>query len=164
MSDLDDIIDGVIEREGGSRVINDPLDPGGRTAYGISERANPEAWADGKVTAQEAKEIFLNKYVIWPGFHRIPPSHKYVQEQLIDWGVNSGPSIAIKSLQEILKVKPDGVFGPKTLQALLGMDDRSLNNLLVAARVRMLGRVVQRSPNQLKWLSGWLNRALGFLR
>lgn len=162
-SDIDTIISGVMEREGGSKVTNDPIDGGGKTRYGISEKANPEAWKDGQVTEAEAREIYLKKYVVGPGFHRIPPSHKHTQAQLIDWGVNSGPMIAVQNLQEALKVNKDGVFGSNTLEALLGIDDRILNNLLVAARVRMVGRIVKRNPSQLRFLLGWLERALGFL-
>jgi lysozyme family protein len=171
MSNLDKVITEIIEREGGSKATNDPKDPGGRTQYGISERANPQAWADGKVTESEAREIFLQKYVVWPKFHTIPPSHKNTQEQLIDFGVHSGPGVAVMKLQETLneagadpKLKVDGDFGQKTLNALLGTDDRSINNLFMAARIKMLGRVVQKNPNQLNKLSGFLNRALGFLR
>ena len=168
---LDAVIDAVIQREGGAKATNDPLDPGGRTQYGISERANPEAWRDGQVTAQEAREIFLSKYVVWPKFHTIPASHKWTQEQLIDFGVHSGPSQATMKLQECLneagadpKLKIDGDFGSKTLQVLTGLDDRSINNLLMAARIRLLGRVVQKNFNQLNKLSGFLGRALGFMK
>lgn len=171
MTELNKIITNIIDREGGDKATNDPKDPGGRTQYGISERSNPEAWADGKVTESEAREIFLRKYVIWPKFHTIPPSHKATKEQLIDYGVHSGPAVAIKKLQECLnetgtipKLKADGLFGPKTLLALLGIDDHSINNLLMAARIRMIGRVVQRNANQLNKLSGFLNRALGFMK
>mgnify|MGYP001583103077 CR=1 FL=1 len=168
---LDQVIDDVIAREGGEKATNDPLDPGGRTQFGISERANPEAWKDGHVTAQEAREIFLSKYVVWPKFHTIPTSHKFTQEQLIDFGVHSGPAQAVMKLQDCLneaganpKLKVDGDFGTKTLDVLLGLDDRTVNNLLLAARIRLLGRVVQRNSNQLNKLGGFLNRALGFLK
>lgn len=39
-----------------------PNDPGGRTDRGISERAHPELWADGKVTEEEATEAFRKTY------------------------------------------------------------------------------------------------------
>ena len=164
VSKLDDIISGVIEREGGAKATNDPNDPGGRTQYGISERANPDLWADGKVTEDEARERYLAKYVVYPKYHTIPPSHPATQEQLIDWGVNSGPNIATQELQKILGTDQDGDLGPVTLKLLLGVDDRTLNNLLVAARVKMIARVVQRNPSQVKWLGGLLNRALSFLK
>lgn len=163
-NEFDSVIDAILIREGGSKVTNTTSDKGGRTQWGISEKANPEAWADGKVSEAEAREIYLQKYVIGPGFHTIPPSHKTTQAHLIDFGVNSGPAISIQKLQEILKVKPDGVVGPKTLAAMVGVDDRTLNNQLVVSRVKMIARLVQRHPGQVKFLSGWLNRATCFIR
>jgi len=163
MDDINSIIDGVIEREGGSKATNDPKDGGGRTQFGISEKANPQAWSDGKVTEEEARQIYLQKYVIGPGFHLIPPSHSKVQAQLIDFGVNSGPILAIQKLQAILNVKVDGVLGKGTLEALSKSDPRDLNNRLVSERLKMIGRVVSKNPSQLKFLSGWISRACEFL-
>lgn len=163
MPSIEQIITDVIQAEGGATATNDPADAGGRTQYGISEKANPAAWADGVVAEKEAREIYLQKYVIGTGFFRIPSSHPKTQIQLIDWGVNSGPAIATKNLQEILKIKADGVFGAKTLEALINTADQAINNRLVAARVEMIGRVVQKNPTQLKWLTGWLKRAVSFI-
>src|SRR3990167_4193750 len=163
MANLYDVISDVIEAEGGAKVSNDPSDAGGRTQYGISEKANPKAWADGKVTEQEAREIYTAKYVVWPKFHTIPPSHAKIQAQLIDMGVLSGPQHTIQKLQEILGVKTDGDFGPKTLAALIERDSREINNLLIASRIRMIGRIVAKSPSQAKFVSGRLNRCLDFL-
>ena len=39
---FDDIINEVLESEGGSRITKDPLDAGGTTKYGISQRAYPK--------------------------------------------------------------------------------------------------------------------------
>lgn len=157
------IISEVIHREGGSKATNDPADKGGRTQFGISERSHPKAWEDGKVTEDEAREIYVQKYVIGPGFHKIPPTHKKVQEQLIDFGVNSGPGMAIMKLQLALGVEQDGVFGPKTHAALIGSDPVQINVALIAERIKMIGRIVSKNPSQLKFLNGWLNRALEFL-
>ena len=161
--DINPVIDRVIANEGGSKVTNDPDDGGGRTQYGISERANPEAWADEQVTEKEAKEIYLRKYVIWPGFNKLPVSHQRLQAQLIDYGVHSGPQLAIQKLQAILGVKIDGVLGPVTLRAIERTDPILLNNRLVHTRVKMIGQVVSRNPSQLKYLNGFLSRALDFL-
>mgnify|MGYP001593738868 FL=1 len=160
MSKIDTIIDGVLKREGAA--TNDPQDGGGRTAFGISEAANPKAWADGKVTAEEARAIYTQKYVNHPGFNKIEDAH--LQAQLIDFGVNSGPAIAIMKLQDILKVTVDGVLGPETLEALEKAQAwTDVNNLLVAARVRLIGRIVSKNPSQIKFLNGWLDRSLQFL-
>jgi len=160
MSTIEDIITEVIKREGSA--TNDPTDAGGRTEYGISEAANPEAWADGKVTEAEAREIYERKYVIGPGFDKITDPH--LQAHLIDYGVNSGPMIAIMKLQEILHVDVDGVLGPQTLGTLAQTSLDVVNNALVASRVKMICKIVQRNPSQLKYLSGWCNRSLEWLK
>lgn len=161
MPTIDDIITDILVKEGGPKVTNDPLDAGGRTQYGISEASNPLAWLDGKVTEEEARAIYLQKYVIWPRFNLVPPS---LQTQLIDYGVNSGPLIATMKLQTILGMDADGVIGPKTLAALSLADPKWVNNELVKARVEMICRICQKNPSQLKYLLGWARRALSFLK
>ena len=161
-----EIIDDILRREGGSKKTNDPKDGGGRTQYGIAERSNPKAWADGKVTEEEARAIYEQKYIIAPGFNKIP--HPKLQAQLVDFGVNSGPRVAIEKLQAIVGADVDGEIGPQTLAAVetfyKDVDDPArLNNLLVVERVKMIGRIVVRNPSQVKFLSGWLNRAFEFL-
>lgn len=162
-ADIMDAVTDVLQREGADAFINDPADKGGRTQYGISEKANPQAWLDGKVTEQEAREIYVQKYVIFPKWHLIPTSHAPVQKLLIDWSVISGPQLVTEKLQGILGVKVDGTFGPKSLMALKASDVQILNNRLVAERIRMIGRIVGKNPSQAKWCLGWLNRALDFL-
>ena len=162
--EFDDIISDVIKAEGGAIATNDPNDRGGRTQYGISERSNPQAWLDGKVTEAEAREIYLQKYVVGPGFQLISCTPSPLQKQLIDYGVNSGPMLAIQKVQTILGgLDVDGVLGPLTLQAISAADQRELNNKLVVERVRMIIRVVKRDASQMKFLEGLVNRALSFL-
>jgi lysozyme family protein len=155
-----DVIDEIIEREGPE--TNDPVDKGGRTAFGISEATNPEAWADDTVSREEARAIYEEKYIRKPGFHHIHDLK--LRAQLIDFGVNSGPKLAIIKLQEILKGDPDGIIGPDTLTRLSVAETVvDINVLLVISRVKMIGRIVTKDPTQLKFLNGWLNRALSFL-
>ena len=160
MSNIDAIISDILKREGG--YSNDPHDTGGRTNFGIAEASNPEAWADGIVTEAEARAIYRKKYVEEPGFHHIHDAH--LMAQCVDFGVNSGPAVAIKKLQDILGVEPDGVIGNATLTALSNADARHVNNQLVVARVKMIGKIVVKTPSQLRFLNGWLNRALDWLK
>lgn len=156
---IDTILDDLLRREGAP--TNDRSDLGGRTAYGISERSNPAAWADGQVTEAEARAIYRSKYVAWPHFDLIlDPS---LQAQLVDFGVTSGPQLAIMKLQSILKVAIDGNLGPATFAAIAQVNPKELNNRLMGARLQMIGRLVQKNPSQLKFLSGWITRALEFL-
>lgn len=164
MTDLrtvQDIITDIEKREGGGTVTNDPSDPGGRTQWGISERANPEAWKDGVVTEAEARAIYERKYVKGPGFDKIHDVG--LMAQMVDYGVNSGPMVAIQKVQAILGLGVDGILGPATLQAVNAADPTVLARRLVAARVRMICRVVQKRPEQLKDLYGLVDRALQFL-
>ena len=157
---IEEILTEVIKREG--EATNDSQDGGGRTEFGISERANPEAWADGKVTEAEARAIYETKYVKTPHFDLVQDAK--LREQLIDYGVNSGPQLAVMELQKALgNVDVDGVLGPQTLATLDGIYVPSINNRLVIQRVKMFGRIVKKDPSQLKYLNGWLNRALEFI-
>ena len=161
------IIAEVIRREAGDDpnggYTNDPTDTGGRTQFGIAEKSNPAAWADNKVTLEEAKEIYFNKYVKGPGYDKIPESHSFVASQLVDFGVNSGPYIATQKLQVVLGQEVDGVFGPATRQALIAAEPRTVGNKLAVERLKMLGRIVAKNPSQAKFISGWINRAVEFI-
>jgi lysozyme family protein len=157
---LGDLIGDILVREGGSVVTNDPNDSGGRTEYGISEKANPEAWKTGSVSEATARAIYLKKYVQAPGFDQIPPGS--LQAQLVDFGVVSGPAVAITKLQHILGVAEDGVLGPATLAAL-SASTLDVNKALVMARVLTIAKLVVAAPKDLKFLVGWTSRALEFL-
>jgi type VI secretion system secreted protein VgrG len=104
---------------------------------------------------------YAQKYIQAPGFDQLAPSP--LQTQLIDFGVNSGPAIAIQKLQEILGVATDGQLGPETLAALRTQELRVVNNKLVASRLRMIASLAAKRPNQVQSLQGWVNRALEFL-
>jgi lysozyme family protein len=156
---MSDTIDGVIKREGG--LANDPLDKGGATFEGISQKANPEAWKNGPPTDAQVRAIYEAKYIKWPGFDKI--TDPQLQVQLIDFGINSGVQIAIQKLQEILGVKVDGQLGPMTLAALTTKDPKSINNQLVIARIKLIGRIVSKNPTQVRFVNSWLDRALQFL-
>lgn len=159
-----DLIDRIIARETNpadpTSIVHDPHDQGGRTQYGISEQAHPEAWADGQVTQDEARQIYQAIYV--RPFELLKDHLAY--EQLVDWGVTSGPTLVIMRLQALVGTEPDGRLGPKTLAAIRAKDPLKLNNQIVASRIKMISRLVQKRPSQLRFLGGWLDRALGFLR
>ena len=153
-------IDDILSREGG--LVNLTSDHGGRTIYGISEKANPEAWKNGPPSLDTAKQILAAKYIRAPGFDSI--DNPYLRDQLIDFGVNSGPQLAIMKLQGLLGLDQDGVIGAVTRNAIQQHpDQRHLHNLLVGERVKMLGRIVLKNSTQLAFLSGWLERATSFI-
>jgi lysozyme family protein len=162
---IDDIIDAETPNDNPLTAVDEravvthrPNDRGGRTQYGISEAANPQAWLDGKVTEAEARAIYEQKYL--KPFRGLE-SH-VVYPQLVDWGVTSGPGLAIKKLQEVVGVESDGILGPRTLAEVSALDPITLNNRLVISHVLMIGRLVQKDRRQAENLNGWLARATKF--
>lgn len=152
-------IDNEIKLEGG--LSNDPQDPGGLTYEGISKKSNPELFKNGLPTDAQVRAVYLAKYVQGPGFDKI--TDKQLQAQLIDFGVNSGTYIAITYLQKVLGVAQDGILGPTTLAALSKAHSDDINTALAIERIKMIGRLVEKNPSQLKFLNGWLSRCCEFL-
>lgn len=157
---IDPVIDEILTAEGG--FSDDPTDPGGRTDKGISEAAHPKAWEDGKVTTEEARAIYEDQYVKRPGFDQIPDTR--LLHHLVDFGVTSGPTTAIRHLQTLLGVEVDGILGPETLQALSTVSLRDLSNHLMCSRLEMIGRILNRDKSQVRFALGWIRRAISFLR
>lgn len=131
-------------------------DLGGRTQWGISEHANPEAWADGKVSEAEARSIYYRKYI--KPFEGV--ADEKLLAQMVDFGVTSGPGLVAQKVQEILKLEVDGIIGPRSLEAINSADPIRLNNQLALARIKMIGRLVHNRPAQAENINGWINRAL----
>lgn len=157
---VSDIIGDIIRREGGATVTNDPSDKGGRTQYGIAERSNPQAWLDGKVTEAEARAIYERKYI--RPFRGLEQHDAF--PQMVDWAVTSGPVLVIQKIQSLVGAEVDGVVGPQTLAAIQSVDGRLLNNELVKERVLMIGRIIKRDVSQVKYINGWLSRAVSYIQ
>jgi lysozyme family protein len=171
ISNMTDFIDTIIKREGGDTETNDPDDSGGRTKFGISENAHPEAWADGDVSYWEARTIYERVYILAEKFHLIRDEH--LKHQVVDFGVPSGPDTAARLLQQLVGVKVDGVIGPKTLAAIDNYPDGKLFGVEVPGRVLLnlafrdareifYATLAKRRPKDLKFLLGWLKRAQEF--
>jgi lysozyme family protein len=108
--------------------VNHPRDPGGPTNHGITI-ATLGAYLGRRATIEEVKTlspavasaIYIKNYwapirgdELWPG----------LDYAVFDFGINSGPSRAVKELQKLLRVGVDGNVGSKTLMALNGVNDR----------------------------------------
>lgn len=150
-------IEDVLLNEGG--FVNDPDDPGGRTNFGISERAHPEAWVDDLVTKDEAIAIYRHDYLVQPGIDKLPSP---LQDQVLDFAVNAGPARAVKLLQFILRCPQDGHIGPQTCAALAERDLKEVNNFYVGLRETYYRDLVRADARKGKFLKGWLTRARKF--
>lgn len=162
---MGDFIDDIIIREGGDRETNDPLDPGGRTKYGISEKANPDLWKDGPPTYAQARQRYIERYVL--PFNGIKDHALLVQ--LVDWAVTSGPNTVVKILQQVVGAKVDGAIGPKTVEKVENFPGGMLwgftvpgplllNLAISEARAIHYASITKARPTSLKFILGWLKR------
>lgn len=166
-----DIIDGVIAREG-DVFTNNAVDRGGPTRYGITAKTLGTWRVLGRAATSdevaglrraEAVEIYRHLYVQKPGFTADRFAFEPLRLQAIDDGVLSGPREAVLTLQRLLGVTADGIFGHDTVAALAKADQTSLHFQYIKARMMRFVRICQKDASQLHWLGGWTNRALGFL-
>jgi lysozyme family protein len=138
MTDAEIIAD-VLRREG--VYDNDPLDPGGETAYGISKRYHPDAWTDGPPTREEAIAIYQRDYAA--PFKDRPDA---LRAQVIDIAVNCGVSAA-----------------RLMLASARAQSQRPVTTQLVIERLRYYARKVKETPTKVRFLGGWIARATEFL-
>ena len=104
--------------EGG--LVDNPSDPGGLTNYGIALNEHPELTADDirSMTRTRAIGIYRQKY--WNDLYD-QISDQRLANALADFGVTSGPALAVETLQGLIFLHQgpalDGAFGPATLEA-----------------------------------------------
>lgn len=156
-----DIIDGILDREKeGTPPYLAPNDAGGRTTWGISEKAHPELWKNGHIPSKdEARLVYYRQYVAPMNWIDDMP----LRVALVDDGVLSGVDAAIKRFQWVLGVPLDGVIGPVTLAAVKKFESRDLLKKYVVERAVRITRLVERRPSDLTNLTGWIVRILSFL-
>jgi len=126
----DDIFSGIIGKEGD--YVNHPDDAGGPTRWGITQRvarAHGYTGDMGSLTRLRAIAILDVDYWTGPRFDQISQVSMPIAVELVDTGVNMGPSVPAKWLQCWLnafnqkgKLYPDlnadGNIGRRTIVAL----------------------------------------------
>ena len=147
---FDEAFQRVVKHEGG--YVNDPLDPGGETRYGISKRAYPgEDIAN--MTLERAKYLYHRDYWGPAGCDAVPDFLKF---DLFDMAVNQGVRAAVKALQHAVHETEDGILGPKTLRAIQTTYAHHLLYRFTAARLVLYTRA-----DDERWLRfgrGWVRR------
>ena len=149
----------VIEREGGSKYTNDPIDPGGETKYGVSKKAYPDLDIKN-LTIGGAIAIYKDDYWIPSKVEHLPDK---LQSIYFDMVVNQGQSRAVKILQQAAngkrkkdKIAVDGKIGPNTIKAC----DRLGPERLKAYRIMHYAKLVTNKPSLEKYYYGWFRRAM----
>lgn len=167
MSDpIDSILDGIIEREGG--FVDHAADKGGPTKFGITQ-ATLGAWRKSAATVTdveqlsvtEARAIYRRQYVEAPGLDKI--ANDKLRHLLVDCAVHSSPAKAVRWLQQAMSIAVDGVLGPATLAEANAADGARIYALVLATRIRFLGRLITDKPSQAVFAAGWMARCASFV-
>ena len=177
---IDELIDAVIDREGG--FVRHPADRGGATRFGITEavaRANGYAGDMRHFTRPAAQSIYRRAYWLNPGFDRVAERSPRVAAELFDTGVNMGPAVATAFLQRALNalnrggsdypdVVLDGRIGAQTLAAFdrfLATRGVRAPTVLVKAIEALQGEryltLAEQRPANEAFLYGWLANRIG---
>ena len=157
MSKFDEIIEVVLEHEGG--YVNDPKDPGGETNYGIAKRSHPDVDIKN-LTKEGAKEIY--KEVYWDK-NKVESLPEELWHIYFDMCVNQGKSRAVRIIQRAVNGKGgsldvDGGLGPMTIAAI-GKSRVELDRVR-AYRVKYYADLVTKKPDLERFYFGWFKRAL----
>jgi lysozyme family protein len=144
----------VIGHEGG--YVDHPNDPGGRTKFGISQRAYPNLDIPN-LTLDQAKAIYRRDYWDKVRGDELPDA---VALQVFDAAVNQGVRSAIRMLQSAVGAEVDGVYGPKTHAAVWRTNPVRLAIRFNAARLEFLTTL----PHWASFGRGWARRVAANLR
>lgn len=141
---------------------NDPHDPGGPTMQGVIQRVY-DAWRDQrrlprqsvrKISRTELEDIYLRNYWRMARCDELPAP---LDLAVFDFGVNSGPTRAIKHLQKVLGVNIDGQIGPVTIAAARAADPVETALALTESRRGFLRQI----KTFWRFGRGWLRRCDG---
>ena len=179
--DVDELIDELIEREGG--YVSHPADKGGPTRFGITEavaRAHGYRGAMKQLPREEAAGIYRRLYWLRPKLDHVARRAARIAAELFDTGINMGPSVAVTFLQRALTalnrngadypdLTPDGRIGGRTLEALDAFmaargragGETVLLRALEALQGERYLRLAERRPANEAFLYGWLANRVG---
>jgi len=157
LTTFDEIIELTLKHEGG--YVNDPNDLGGETNFGIASRFYPDLDIKN-LTKDEAKDIYKRGYWDKHSVDKVPDDLKHIYFDMV---VNQGKRTAVKILQRATnakgaKLEVDGGLGPNTLKAVNKYKPEL--DRVRCYRMKHYYDLVNRNPEQERFLYGWYRRAL----
>jgi len=149
----------LLKLEGG--YVNDPIDLGGETNYGISRKSYPKLDIKN-LTEEDAKKIYYTDYWLKNKCNVI--YHYGLAEKVFNLSVNMGCKQAGKLLQRALRglgkrLTEDGVIGAITTAAIFKADPTQLLSALKSEAAGYYRLIASINSSQERFLTGWLNRA-----
>lgn len=145
--------------EGG--YVNDPVDPGGETKYGITKRTYPTLDIKNLTEAQAIGIYFSDWWKKGP-YEQIDNTE--LAGKVFDTAVNVGASRAYKFLQQAVNavgghLVVDGAIGPKTIVAINQGDAPSILKAFRLVHEQYYLNLIAARPSLGKYKNGWIKRA-----
>jgi len=152
----------IYKSEGGTNA--DPLDRGGLTQFGISQKQYPDIDLVN-LTKEHADAIYKEDYWYKNSCDKLPEPLAVV---LMDSSVNCGAGSAAKWLQSSCnrcgsELTLDSDIGPKTLAEVKKYDERTLLEGVIAYRLERYTALIGCYPKQVKFIRGWVRRVSDLL-
>lgn len=134
-------------------------DPGGATKFGIT-RTSWNAFSKGKalelITKSDAEAFYELEY--WRPMRLGLCGHQCLADTLLSFAVNQGKKTAIRRLQNILGINPDGIMGPASYIALDRSNCLKINEAFLDKTIEFYNKLIARRPELVKFEKGWKNR------
>ena len=180
MANVDELIEDVIEREGG--YVDHPADRGGATNWGITEGVARRQGFVGDMRTlpkTDAAAIYKRLYWLTPRFEAVSERAPALAAEMFDTGINMGTGTATGFLQRALNalnrngvdyadLKVDRSVGPATISALdafLNKRGRGGEAVLLKAVEALQGahylNIAEARPSQEAFVYGWLANRIG---
>lgn len=141
--------------------VNDPLDRGGETKYGVAFNANPDLDIT-KLDWEGAKRVYFRRYWLASNCDDLTLMSPRLAVLHFDGAVNHGVGRAGRFLQRAVGAVEDGDVGPATLRAAKAAikkeGDIAICNKICDFRADFYRAIVARNPSQKRFLNGWMRR------
>ncbi len=136
------------------------LDQGGRTRFGVSEKAHPEAWKKGPPSLDDALELAQVEY--WDRHGLAGVNSQAVANYILDMIYNEGPAAVMLvqvALNDFEFAAVDGDLGAETLAAINRQEPAALLRSLSHHRKLFYKHLADANRVNARWLPIWLQRA-----
>lgn len=161
MSPFDTALERTLKYEGG--YVNNPLDRGGATNYGVTQRTyDTFRKTTGKapqsvdlIGDDEVRTIYHDDYWKPCNCDALPD---FLAAAVFDMAVNSGVWNACLALQRAVHVQADGVIGDNTLRSVNATPN--VLKVFLKQRGHLVAEDVQTRPSQSAFLGGWIDRLI----
>lgn len=126
---------------------------------------NLDVTGDGKIDWKDVRDLkadqaaLILKKVYWDYMKADSINNQSLAMYIVDSGLVFGRPLVSKFIQSILGLVVDGLFGPKTINAINMLNDgKVLHDALKSKIISRCDAIVKANPHKKEYYNGWINR------